>query len=101
MVVAGTGDQGVLEPRAVPGVVLQPVRKVETREDVYFALGEISNKLMQLDPHSPITYLVQRAVKLSKLTLPQLMKALIRDSGSLNELDRDLGLELESGEQPS
>ena len=70
-------------------------RRGESRQDVYAQLDEVSSKLMRIDPHSPISYLVQRAVKLSKLTLPQLLKVLIRNSDALTDLSRDLDLGVE------
>lgn len=63
-----------------------------TREDAYNQLEQLSHKLLRLDPHSPVTYLVMRAVKLSKLTLPELLKVLVRNSDSLADLSRDLDL---------
>ena len=56
---------------------------------------EASALLLQMEPHSPIAYLVQRAVRLARLPLPDLMKVLIRDPGVLGQLDRDLDLGLE------
>jgi hypothetical protein len=50
---------------------------------------------LEIDPHSPISYLVQRAVKLSKLPLPKLLKALIRNDQALDDLNRDLDLGVE------
>src|SRR5262249_14402151 len=38
-----------------------PVRRPLTREDVLNRLADASNLLLQMEPHSPIAYLVQRA----------------------------------------
>ncbi len=81
-------------------IVDAPARRSDTREDLYAQLNELSTKLLHMDPHSPVTYMVQRAVRLSKMTLPQLIKALIRDSNSLTELNRDLDLGYD-GDHPS
>jgi len=48
-----------------------------------------------LEPHSPIPYLVQRAVELGAMPFPQLMRALIRDANTLTELSRELGIKSE------
>ena len=66
-----------------------------TREDVLNRLADSSALLLQMEPHSPIAYLVQRAVKLARLPLPELMKVLVRDPGVLGQLDRDLDLGLD------
>src|SRR5262249_3777546 len=70
-------------------------RRPLTREDVLARLAEASALLLQMEPHSPIAYLVQRAVKLARLPLPDLMKVLILDANVLGQLDRDLGLGLD------
>jgi type VI secretion system protein ImpA len=71
------------------------VKRANSRSEIYAQLEQVSNRLLEIDPHSPISYLVQRAVKLSKLTLPQLLKALIRNSQALDDLSRDLDLGVE------
>lgn len=71
------------------------VRRANTRVEVYAQLEQVSNRLLEIDPHSPISYLVQRAVRLSKLSLPQLLKALIRNNDALDDLNRDLDLGVE------
>ncbi len=70
-------------------------RRGNSRSDVYAQLEAISSQLLEIDPHSPISYLVQRAVKLSKLSLPQLLRALIRNDQALDDLSRDLDLGVE------
>jgi type VI secretion system protein ImpA len=63
-----------------------------TRAEAYRQLAQAAAVLRELEPHSPIPYLVQRAVELGALPFPQLMKALIRDAGVLSELNRELGI---------
>lgn len=76
------------------GGVARP-RRANSRAEIYSQLENVSNRLLEIDPHSPISYLVQRAVKLSRLTLPQLLKALIRNNEALDDLNRDLDLGVE------
>jgi type VI secretion system protein ImpA len=66
-----------------------------TRDDVLARLADASALLLTMEPHSPVAYLVQRAVKLARLPLPELMRVLVRDAGVLGQLDRDLDLGLE------
>jgi type VI secretion system protein ImpA len=63
-----------------------------SRQEAYRQLEHAANVLRQLEPHSPIPYLVQRAVELGRLPFPQLIKALIRDANVLSELNRELGV---------
>ncbi len=71
-------------------------RRANNRDEIYARLGELSAQLIQMEPHSPAAYIIQRAVKLGQLPLPQLMKVLIRNQEVLNELNRDLDLGYES-----
>ncbi len=99
-VAAQTSDAQAAEPgpAAAPKDAAPAVARPLTREDVLARLADASALLLQMEPHSPIAYLVQRAVKLARLPLPELMKVLVRDAGVLNQLDRDLDLGLESPE---
>lgn len=72
-----------------------PAPKPLTRDDVLSRLADASALLLEMEPHSPIAYLVQRAVKLARLPLPDLMRVLVRDPAVLGQLDRDLDLGLE------
>jgi type VI secretion system protein ImpA len=65
---------------------------VASRAEAYRLLAEAATTLERLEPHSPIPYLVRRAVELGSLPFPQLIKALIRDGNVLAELSRELGL---------
>jgi type VI secretion system protein ImpA len=69
-----------------------PGRRPTTRADVYAQLNELANVLQQMEPHSPIPYLIQKAVELGGLPFPQLMRALIRDENILSEMNRELGI---------
>lgn len=73
-------------------------RAVATRAEVYRKLGEAADLLQQLEPHSPIPYLVRKAVELGGLPFPQLMKALIDDDDALKKLNREVGVK---GEPPA
>lgn len=68
-------------------------RSLSSRADAYRMLHEAADMLQRLEPHSPIPYLVKRAVKLGELKFPDLMRALIRENAVLDELDRLMGIE--------
>ena len=68
-----------------------------SRAEAYRQLARAAAVLQELEPHSPIPYLVQRAVQLGSLPFPDLIKALIREPNVLAELAREFGL----GEAPS
>jgi type VI secretion system protein ImpA len=88
---AAAGAEANSAPRAGP----RPL----TRDDLLNRLADASAQLLQMEPHSPIAYMIQRAVKLARLPFPDLMKVLVRDAGVLGQLDRDLDLGIEKEKQ--
>jgi type VI secretion system protein ImpA len=70
----------------------RPTRQGTTRQDVYQQLAQSATLLQQMEPHSPIPYLILRAVQLGSMSFPDLMRALIRDGNVLSELSRELGI---------
>jgi len=62
------------------------------RDEAYAALDRIANFLLRAEPHSPTPYLIRRAVKWGKLTLPQLMAEIMREEGDLNKIMDILGV---------
>jgi type VI secretion system protein ImpA len=67
-------------------------RAVTSRAEAYRQLAQAAGVLQELEPHSPIPYLVKRAVELGSLSFPELMARLIRDAAVLTELNRELGI---------
>jgi type VI secretion system protein ImpA len=78
-----------------------PQQAIQTREEAYRQLEKAAKLIQDLEPHSPIPYLVQRAVELGKLSFPELIRALIRDSNVLSELNRELGIKEQQENQSS
>jgi type VI secretion system protein ImpA len=68
-------------------------RAPATRAEVYRQLAQAAAVLRELEPHSPIPYLIQRAVELGSLPFPQLINALIRNDDVLSELRREFGIQ--------
>jgi type VI secretion system protein ImpA len=62
------------------------------REELYTLLDQTAERLRGMEPHSPIPYLVKRAVRLGRLPFPALMKQVIREEATLSELNREFGL---------
>jgi type VI secretion system protein ImpA len=63
-----------------------------TRADIYHQLNQAALKLKELEPHSPIPYLLLRAVELGQMPFPKLMQELVRDANALTELKREFGI---------
>lgn len=70
-----------------------------TRAELYRQLEGIADALQRLEPHSPVPFLIKRAVKLGGLPFPQLIRAMIDESRALEALDKLLGIEKPPGEE--
>lgn len=66
------------------------------RDQLYRQLAQIADALKRVEPHSPIPFLLERCVKLGAMSFPELMRAVIQERGTLDELDRLLGLNQQS-----
>ena len=55
-------------------------------------MSEAAAKLQQIEPHSPIPYLLNCAVELGSQPFPDLMKSLILNADVLKVLNRELGI---------
>jgi type VI secretion system protein ImpA len=72
-----------------------------SREAIYAQLKQSAAVLRQLEPHSPIPYLIERAVELGKKPFPELIRALIREPNVLAELSREFGIEGAPAPEPA
>jgi type VI secretion system protein ImpA len=80
---APAADGAVATPTLAPGA---------GRDALYRQIEQIADALGRTEPHSPIPYLLKRCVRLGRLPFPELMRAMIRETATLDELDRLLGL---------
>ena len=64
-----------------------------SREELYRQIEVIATTLKRIEPHSPIPFMLDRCVRLGGLPFPSLMRAIIREAGTLDELDRIMGIE--------
>ncbi len=67
-------------------------RAPNSRTEIYRQLGRLATALRAIEPHSPIPYLLERAVALGELPFPKLIAALIRDVNTVSELYREFGI---------
>jgi type VI secretion system protein ImpA len=52
---------------------------VQNREDAFRALVKVADFFKRTEPHSPLAYKLEEAVRWGRLTLPELMDELMRD----------------------
>lgn len=73
-------------PQAASTATVQTVTVVEnalnTREDAFKQLHKIAEYFMKTEPHSPISYMLTKAIRWGNMPLDELMKELIPDSSS-------------------
>ncbi len=93
MAMAAADHQGDAGGAKAGGAVATGELSVSSRAEAYLQLTRAADVLQQMEPHSPIPYLVRRAVELGQLPFPRLMQQLIRDNNILTELNRELGIE--------
>jgi type VI secretion system protein ImpA len=83
----GTAEEG--------GAVAAAGGPIRGRQDALRKLAEIANYFRQVEPHSPVSYLVQRAVYWGKLPLETWLEDVIKDPGVLGNLRETLGIKKE------
>jgi type VI secretion system protein ImpA len=64
----------------------------ENRADALRRLESIARFFQRTEPHSPVAYLVQRAVRWGEMPLESWLDEVISDAGVLNALRETLGL---------
>jgi len=68
------------------------VTAIADREQAYAALMSIAVYLQRIEPHSPTPYLIQRAVELGQLSLPDMIRDVSASAGSLDKFFELLGI---------
>jgi len=89
------GEEGADAPGADGAPAESRKSRVVTRDSLYEQLQTIAGQLQQMEPHSPIPYLITKAIELGAMPFPLLMRAIIRDDNVLMEMNRELGIKEE------
>ncbi|MHC4398302.1 MAG: type VI secretion system protein TssA [Planctomycetota bacterium] len=67
--------------------------RVATREDAFRALLKVAEFFKRTEPHSPISYALEQAVRWGKMPLPDLLSELVPDSSSREHLFKLVGIQ--------
>ena len=93
--IAGTEEGGTTEGEggAVVKVagVMTPSGAIQSRQDALKRLGDIAEFFRKTEPHSPISYLLQRAVKWGNMPLELWLQDVIKDETVIFQLRQTLG----------
>ena len=68
-----------------------------SRADALRKLAEVAQYFQRTEPHSPVAYLVQRAIKWGQMPLEIWLEDVIKDGAVLGHLKETLGLDTPSG----
>jgi type VI secretion system protein ImpA len=69
---------------------------VQSRSEALRRLAEVAAYFQRTEPHSPVSYLVQRAVKWGNMPLESWLMDVIKDDGVLGQIRQTLGLDTSS-----
>jgi type VI secretion system protein ImpA len=92
----GSGDQALVKASHPQSATIDLSNTAAAREQIYQELERFAGLLKTIEPHSPVPYLIERAVALSRKPFPEMIRALVRDENVLNELYRELAINPES-----
>jgi len=70
----------------------QDLSVVGSRDQAYQLMARAADILASIEPHSPVPYLVRRAVQLGALPFPELIQAFVREQSVLETMFRELGI---------
>jgi type VI secretion system protein ImpA len=83
-------DEGPI--RSATGLSRDISMQVRTREDAYQALSYVAAFLANLEPHSPVPYLLRRAIAWGGMSLEELLPEILRDGPVLSDVSMLLRL---------
>ncbi len=69
--------------------------RVASREDALNALTKVADFFRNTEPHSPLSYLLDRAVRWGRLSLPELLRELVDDTSARRDISRRTGIPLQ------
>ena len=70
----------------------RPGSRVQTREDAFRALLQVAEFFKRTEPHSPVSYALEQAVRWGKMPLPDLLAELIPEEAAREQLFKLVGI---------
>ena len=87
MLSMGTGSMGEL---AVPGSM---AANLQTREQALNSLLKVADFFRKTEPHSPLSYALEQAVRWGRMPLPELLRDLVSNSDVLDAVYKRMGIQ--------
>jgi type VI secretion system protein ImpA len=69
------------------------VQRVHSRDDAFRALLQVADFFKRTEPHSPISYALEQAVRWGRMPLPELLTELIPEEAARSHLFRLVGIQ--------
>lgn len=82
-----TGEDGAVQVRTIA----VPTGAIQNRADALKRLADVSEYFKKNEPHSPVSYLVQRAVKWGNMPLENWLQDVIKDETVIFQIRQTLG----------
>ena len=73
---------------------------MRSRDEAFRALLEVARFFRDTEPHSPVSYALERAVKWGRMPLPELLTELIAEEGSRSSVFKLVGIQQPVAEPP-
>ena len=89
--VGANGDSGDSSVRGGGGPS-RPGGPIRTREEAFRHLLQVARFFKETEPHSPISYALERAVRWGKMPLPDLLTELIAEDGTRSTVFKLVGI---------
>jgi type VI secretion system protein ImpA len=99
---AETAESAETTTLIAPGVNLPTVggpvdgsvsSRVQTREDAFRLLLQVADFFKRTEPHSPVAYALEQAVRWGKMPLPKLWAELVPDDAARSQLFKLVGIQ--------
>ena len=90
----GEPEAAAADGSATPAQHVQAIvsDKGESREDMLRHLGRIAEFFRRTEPHSPLSYTLDEAVRRGRMSLPDLLEELVPDAGARGQILTQLGI---------
>ena len=82
--VTSDGDPSTQNPGARPAANVPD--QIASREDALVALSKVADYYRQTEPHSPVSYLVEKAIRWGRMNLPELLAEVVPDDSARRNL---------------
>jgi type VI secretion system protein ImpA len=92
-----TGADGSTVAAGANGVG-SPTGAIQNRRDALRRLADIADFFQKTEPHSPLSYLINRAVKWGNMPLESWLKDVIKDESVLAQIHQTLGFNTNNGD---